>query len=98
MRLATVPIEEGADAGGSVSVVCEPAAPAAPEPLPGGSRLSVRGDPGRGTPGRRWSPQSGGRRATTPGRPPALGTRRPVGHDLRRVCLLYTSPSPRDRT
>ena len=36
MRLATVPIEEGADAGGPVSDVCEPAAAAAPEPLPGG--------------------------------------------------------------
>jgi hypothetical protein len=53
VRLATVPIEEGAHAGGPVSVRCEPAAAAAPEPLPGGPGLPVRVDPGRATMGLR---------------------------------------------
>ncbi|HEY8870219.1 MAG TPA: helix-turn-helix domain-containing protein [Candidatus Limnocylindrales bacterium] len=48
-----MPIEEGADAGVQVSVIRQPAAAAASEPLPGGPGLPVRGDPGRTTAGER---------------------------------------------
>src|SRR5450759_4870595 len=94
MRLASVPFEEGTDAGSPVSDVCEPAAAAAPKPLPGGTGLPVRGDPGWATTGRGRTARSGGGRPTPSGRAPALGERGADQQDLRRDRVQPSEPVP----
>jgi transposase-like protein len=72
MRLATVPLEEGADASSPVTNVCQPAAVAQTEPLPGGTGLPVRGDPGRPAAGGCPAAAAGGDRPPPTRGPTAL--------------------------
>src|SRR6266540_3681372 len=94
MRLATVPSEEGADAGGPVTDVRQPAAAATAEPLPGGAGLPVRGNAGWPTAGGRYAAGPGDGRSPATGGAPALGRRRAPRRDLHGARLQPGDPLP----